>query len=207
MKAIIFDMDNTLITWKDEYVQELFKLLKAYGINDENNLYLKVDSCLVSCKKILKILKKEDLLNYVNEECHLNLPLKFIDDLIIAQGNCFEVNESLIELIKYLSEKYDLFVVSNWFTETQILRLKGMKIMDYFKGVYGGDIGYIKPNVKCYDPVLKHYNPKDIYSVGDSLENDIIIPASIGMMPIWITKEKSEEFKTIENINELKRIL
>ena len=37
IKKIIFDLDNTLILWKDEYVNALKETLKKYNINEDPN--------------------------------------------------------------------------------------------------------------------------------------------------------------------------
>jgi len=82
-----------------------------------------------------------------------------------------------------------------------------MGIAKYFKKVIGADINYYKPYEKTFDIILKNYNASECLSVGDSLQNDIILPKSLGMNVIWKTNESSLEYVTIKCIKELKNIL
>ncbi len=207
MKALIFDLDNTLIIWKDEYVQELCKLLEKHQIKNIDNLYKKVDKCIGNYEKENKELSKESLCNFINKKCNLNLDVNFIDELIATRGNCYTEDQELVETIKYLSTKYDLYVVTNWFTETQKKRLENVGILSYFKGVYGSDNNYLKPNPKCFDIILKDYQSSDCIYVGDNFEYDILMPASLGMDVYWVTDKQSSEYKTIKNVYKLKEIL
>lgn len=207
MKALIFDLDNTLIMWKDEYVQELFKLLEKHQIKNVDNLYEKVNNFLDNYEKTHQELTKDGLCNCINENCNLNLDTNFIDELIAAQGNCYTEDKELVETIKYLSTKYDLYVVTNWFTETQKKRLENVGILSYFKGVYGSDNNYLKPNPKCFDCILKDYQSSNCIYIGDNFENDILMPASLGMDVYWVTDKLSSEYKTIKNVYKLKEVL
>lgn len=207
MKALIFDLDNTLIMWKDEYVQELCNLLEKHQIKNVDNLYKKVDNCIEDYEKKHQELTKEKLCNYINENCNLNLEVSFIDELIEAQGNCYTEDMELVETIKYLATKYDLYVVTNWFTETQKKRLENVGILSYFKGVYGSDKNYLKPNPKCFDIILKDYQCSDCIYVGDNLQNDVLLPLSLGMRAIWVTDNSSNEYEIIPNVYKLKEVL
>ena len=120
--------------------------------------------------------------------------------IIILYFNWFET-------IKYLSSKYDLYVISNWFTETQKKRLENVGIAKYFKKIIGGDENYFKPDVRCFDIILKDYKAEDCLYVGDKLEIDIKPALSIGMNAIWKTDIETSEYKTIKDINELKNVL
>lgn len=206
-KAVIFDLDNTLIMWKDEYVQELCNLLEKHQIKNVDNLYKKVDSYIEDYEKKHQELTKEKLCNYINENCNLNLDVNFIDELIDAQGNCFVDDKKLVETIKYLATKYDLYVVTNWFTKTQKKRLENVGILSYFKEVYGSDTNYLKPDPKCFDCILKDYPSNDCIYVGDNFENDILMPSSLGMDVYWVSSKPSSDYKTIKNVYELKELL
>ena len=51
------------------------------------------------------------------------------------------------------------------------------------------------------------YNPSECLMIGDSFKHDIAPALELGMEVIWITKEKSEFYQTIESVYELKNIL
>ena len=207
MKAIIFDLDNTLIDWHDEFIFALNNVLKNMNYNFDEKLIAKIDNVIDNYDKNSTKLDKYDMLSRINKVCNLDLPKEFIDKLIISQKDCFYSNPKLIEIIKYLAKKYDLYVISNWFTETQIGRLENMGILKYFKKVIGADINYLKPDKRAFDIILECYDSKDCISIGDSLENDVIIPLSLGMDAYWKTNLKSDKYKIIENLEDLLEIL
>ena len=207
MKAIIFDVDNTLIELRKEYVNSVRDLLKEmdYDFPEDtiNNIYRYADEHERHFEKI----NKEELLDYINTNCATNLPIEFIDRLEMKQGENVYDDPDLIKVIEYLSKKYDLYAISNWFTKTQSIRLEKMGVLKYFKKVYGADINYYKPDKRVFDVILKDYNKEDCISIGDSLENDVKLPLSLGMDALWKTKEKSSEYKTFENLIDLMQIL
>lgn len=207
MKAIIFDVDNTLIDWKDEFVFALRDLLKEKHPNITEEEIIKIDKVIDENEKYLKALNKEEFLEYIRNKCNINFSEDFVDRLIVAQGRCVYEDEELIKTIEYLSSKYDLYVISNWFTKTQQLRLEKMGIAKYFKNIWGADTNYFKPDVKAFDVILEKYKKEDCLYVGDKFEIDIIPALKVGMNAIWKTNNESDKYQTIKNINELKNIL
>ena len=53
IKKLIFDLDNTLIIWKDEYSLELKYLLEEYKVDTD---YKKVDKIIVRYKNVWLLL-------------------------------------------------------------------------------------------------------------------------------------------------------
>ena len=148
-----------------------------------------------------------EFLNYINNYAGLELKKEFLDKLIIAQGNCVYEDKQLFEVIKYLSTKYDLYAISNWYTKTQIIRLEKMGVAKYFKMIIGADKNYLKPDKRAYNIILEKYDSKDCISIGDNLENDVILPLALGMDAYWKTEEKSNVYKTFYELEELMNIL
>lgn len=207
MKAIIFDVDNTLIELRDEYVSSVKDVLldMNYNLPDEkiSEIYKYADEH----EKHFANINKQELLNFINENCNLNLPIDFINKLEIRQGDNIYNDPDLIKVLDYLSKKYDLYAISNWFTKTQSIRLEKMGVLKYFKKVYGADINYYKPDKRVFDVILKDYKKEDCISIGDSLQNDVILPISLGMKALWKTKKKSKEYQTFEKLTDLMQIL
>ncbi len=206
MKAIIFDLDNTLIDWRDDFVNVLKKILNEEGIRDKETID-NINNTLDDHKNKFDKLTKDNMLNFINQNCHLNLNMNFLNKLIEEQKSLFYIDNDVNETIKYLSKKYDLYVMTDWFTETQEGRLKNMGILKYFKKVYGADINYCKKCIKAFDVILKNYQSSECLFIGDNLEVDVKNPLKVGMNVIWKTNEECIEYKTIKNISDLKYIL
>lgn len=207
MKAIIFDVDDTLIEWKKEFIFALKNTLKEINYECSENTILKIDKALNKYEKSTTKYSKENFLKFINDTCNTNLPLDFVDKLIIAQGSCVYDDSKLIDTIEYLASKYDLFVITNWFTETQKTRLKKMGILKYFKEVIGFDKNFIKPHKKSFDIILNNYKYDEYISIGNTLESDILLPISLGMTAYWKTDEISNKYNTFKSIYDLKVIL
>lgn len=207
MKAIIFDLDNTLIMWKDEFIIALQKVIKDMNLNYDNNLINKIDKAIDESENHFEKLNKIDFLNFINKTCNINLPIDFANRIEIEQGNLYYEDKEVLSTIKYLSKKYDLYVLTNWFTKTQSKRLEGMGILKYFKKIYGADINFYKPDKRAFECILKNYKAEECLSIGDSLEKDIKPAISLGMNAIWKTDEMSDKYKTIKDIRELMNIL
>ena len=207
MRAIIFDVDNTLIDWQNEYIFVLKNLLLEINPNFTEEEILKIDNVIDTNEKFLTELNRESFLKYINDKTGLTFDMNFLNNLIKGQGKCYKDDNELIETIKYLASKYDLFVISNWFTETQKLRLENLGIAKYFKKIIGGDENYFKPDTRCFDIILKDYKVDECVYVGDKLDVDIKPALSIGMDAIWKTNIETNKYKTIKNINDLRNIL
>ncbi len=205
LKTIIFDLDDTLIDWEPIYLKQLEMVLKDYNFSKET--ILKIDDILDIHTTIDETLNINRLVDYINAKLNLNLPAEFLNQLSIAQQDCYKDNPEVNDVIKYLASKYDLYVLSNWFTETQKGRLKNMGILKYFKEVIGGDQNYYKPDKRAYQFILEKYKPSECLFIGDDLEKDIIPTLELGMQAIWKSNESSDNYQTIKELKELKRIL
>lgn len=207
MKAIIFDVDNTLIKWDGDAYTSIRMALDRMQYPYDEKLVKEVYDAIDENETIKNKLDKEDLTNFINNKCHLNLSLEFINNYIITSSEQIKLEEDIEPTIKYLSEKYDLYVISNWFTETQERRLERVGVLKYFKKVYGADINYFRPDPRTFDVILKDYDKKDLLYIGDNLEKDVKFPLSMGIDAIWKTDEESNQYKTIKRISELQKIL
>jgi FMN phosphatase YigB (HAD superfamily) len=71
------------------------------------------------------------MLEYINNSLNKKLPLKFMDIWLDLLGECIIKSKEIADTLKYLSEKYELVVLSNWFHDSQEKRLEEMDIKKY----------------------------------------------------------------------------
>ncbi len=209
VKRLIFDLDNTLILWVDDYTSALKETMEYFNVDTD---YLNIDAIVESQEKIHEIMNKQDFLDDINHACGLNLNMDFIDMLLENQKKLAISNDkALKETMKYLSEKYEIVLLTNWYTDTQVGRLETAGIAKYFKEFYGGDLGYIKPHPDSFLRAIGSNKIEQCIMIGDSDYHDIEGALELGMPVIQVDiKNKIKEKKSypvIKNIKELMDIL
>lgn len=213
LKRIIFDVDNTLIQWKDEYYKKINKPFEELKIS-----YIKEDLLNV-VKAIDNYEKKYEYFNiYSLQEmfCHtLNkkLPENFTNIVLKYFKTCVpdKLPQKEIDTLTYLQQKYDLVVLTNWFKDVQIERLKKVGIYDCFKEIYATEKIKMKPNPESFQTAMGEQKPEECVMVGDNLKQDIQGALNCGIPAIYITLDKKANenklYKTIHDLTELKKIL
>ncbi len=205
IKRIIFDIDNTLIC-NVHFLEAIQKTLTDLSIySDENvNHFLEAIS---NYEKKYKSYKKEDYIEFFSHSLHIPLDEKFLTLFFHYLKDTIPIKcEVEKETLDYLSQKYELVLLSNYFEESQRNRLKAMGINSYFSEYYGEQC--IKPYKESYLMACKNHLPYECVLVGDHPILDSKVPKSLGIHTILLADNKNDEADyIIENIKELKRIL
>ena len=170
MKRLLFDLDNTLIKWKDEYTIALQKTIEEFNIDID---YHVIDAVIEKQEKVHDMMNKEVLLNDINEETGLNLDMSFIERLFEHQKYIADIDDDVIETLEYLKDKYDIVLLTNYFIEPQIGRLKKVGIDIYFSRFIGGDMVLIKPHKEAFLEGVKDLPLENVTMIGDSVECDV----------------------------------
>lgn len=207
IKKIIFDLDDTLIPWRKRYYLSLTKIAKKHGINLKLKELSKIADSIDVYEKMYPSFSKENVKKIVSELSNITITDDLLDALIDWVGTCTpkKKNKRLMKTLDYLSQKYELIVLTNFFTVAQTKRLERYGIKKYFKEVYGAD-DHSKPNKEAYLMAANKTPLKECLFVGDNLLNDYDKPIQLGMEAIWLTKEKTDK-RSIKNINDLRRLL
>ena len=141
----------------------------------------------------------------------IKLPGNFVYRWTILLRKCVPDNYDfkLIDTLEYLRDKYDLVVLTNWFTVQQAQRLKKIGILKYFTKVYGTDNMLNKPNKEAFIETCKPYKPSECIFIGDSYEVDIKGAINTGLKAIYLNnkKEKKDNCIIINSLYELKDLL
>ena len=207
IKRIIFDLDDTLIPWTKKYYWGLTKIAKKHGIKIKLKELSKLADSIDVYEKEYPNFKRDNVKQMVSRISGIDLTDELLDVLIDWVGTCTpkRKDKKLIETLEYLSSKYDLIVLTNFFTVAQEERLNRFGIRQYFKEVYGAD-DHSKPNKEAYIMAANKTKLNECLFVGDNLLNDYEKPLELGMEAIWLTKEKTDK-RSIKNINDLRRLL
>ena len=83
---------------------------------------------------------KTEMLKTINKLLHTNYDMKLIDEILKLSGKYWTKRVIIDEkTIRKLSEKFNLYVYTNYYTEVQENRLRNIGYLKYFKRVFGAD--------------------------------------------------------------------
>lgn len=217
IKNLIFDLDNTII--KDEEEDSLYykEALKKCGYDETNyyKIFCSIDEYDAIKTKENIYYNKEELLETVNRVLNTNYEMKLIDELNLSIEKYWTKRVILKkEVIEKLSKKYNLYVYTNYFQETQKNRLKNIGYLKYFKKVFGADEYGCKPFKKSFELILKEITalPEECVMIGDTKDKDILAANNVGMKSILYDyngkRDKKElSLKNYTTINNLDMLL
>lgn len=226
LKVILFDIDNTILSF-DEYVKESMKNgFKKFGIcayKDEmfdvfnqvnNRLWHAIEKGELSFEKLQKI-----RWNMIFERLGVS-----------SDGEAFEKYfreylfesaipiDGVMELLKYLYEKYTLCVASNGPYLQQVNRLKVGGMLPYFTDLFiSEEMGCSKPSEEFFATCIDRLNSKleekilpcEIMIIGDSLSSDMLGGMKFGMQTCFYNPNNKPipcEMNLNYNVTSLKEI-
>lgn len=107
-----------------------------------------------------------------------------------------EIVEGVIDLFDYLkSNNKDIVILTNWFSKTQIPRLKRTGLYDYVdKFVFGDDS--MKSNIESFKLAIGNTNKEDCIMIGDSIKSDKLGAINAGI-----------DYYIVDNENTIKDLL
>ena len=206
IKRIIFDIDNTLIDFPD-YIDGYQSVLDKYQVNKKAIDLYNAIGVYEECGKYDNYDKKE-LLKVINKELSTNLDDNFLEDYFNMYNKLITpVSDSIKDTLEYLSKKYELVTLSNWFTFSQKSRLKIAGIDKYFTSIYGTDIVPMKPKKESFMNVIGNNKIEECLMIGDNVNMDIKVPYEMGINVYYLSKGKKTNYPSIEKIEDLKEML
>ena len=143
--------------------------------------------------------------------------LKFPIETIDAMAVCYieelpldnHLFKSAFEILEYLSEKYNLHIITNGFEEVQHLKLNNSGIKKYFKTVTTSEeVGFKKPHPSVFQKAMSKASavPQKSIMIGDSFEADIVGAENAGMYTLFFNYKNEEVGTPYLSINELSEI-
>ena len=221
---VFFDLDHTLwdfdknsgLTFKkifemNEIQIDLKDFLTIYEPINLNywKLYReeKIDKASLRYKRL------SDTFNILNIEIKSRVINKLSEDYIDYLSTFNHLFDGTIDVLNYLSDKYDLHIITNGFKEAQQAKLNNSNINQYFKTVTNSEmVGVKKPNPKIFNHALNlaNANIDESVMIGDNLEADVLGALGIGLDAICFNYHKEDlrdNIKFVDNLLELKHYL
>lgn len=192
IKRLVFDVDGTLISQCD-YASAVTRMLTKLGkYSDENAEKLLFG--MMTYENHFKCYDKNLFIKYLSVVMGTKLSKKDIEILKEEFENCIpQNNEYLKNTIEKLSQKYELVVLTNFFTKIQKKRLDNMGIGQYFGNLYGEDV--IKPNPLAFLKACGNNKPSECVMIGDNIETDIKGAQNAGLKTILVNTKKRDADK------------
>lgn len=206
IQRVIFDIDYTLLIPNYDKEKEFFRdCFPKVGLYFSNH----IGEILKEYEHTHLKYNKQELLHHLNQYSQVEL-----DEMFLNQWFKFNVQlekqnvDEARNLLEYLiGQNLDIVALSNWFTKAQKEKLRRVGLIDYFDEIYGGDI-CLKPHSIAYKTAIGKHYPEECLMIGDSLLEDVIAPARMGLHTIHYTKEEqSHEYIKVKKLSEVKKYL
>ena len=205
-KRFIFDLDGTLLHGDFNVERDYFK--SVLNEEDSEKFILLYFEKLLEYESMHEKYDSKVLSKFLSEKTGINLTSEIIDGWVKVNAT---MNDKLLDetksMLEYLKSKdKSLVVLTNWFKYTQEKRLRNAGILEFFDGVYAGDLN-LKPNKESYLNACGNYHVNECIIIGDTIEKDVIGPNKFGIDSIYYNPENKEYDKSkILSINSFDRI-
>ena len=202
-QRVIFDLDGTLLTHDYQEERKLF----YDSFHEQAPLLLdSMGKLLGEYENRFPCYEERMLANYLPKKTGVNVTPEFIREWIHELAFIDDkMEDGIVEVLEdYKKRGKSLAVLTNWFGETQIPRLRNAGLLDYFDEVYTGDL-FLKPKPIAFFTAIQHYQPRECLFVGDHLERDYIGPRACGFDSVLYDKEEinHESVVKVKSLREL----
>jgi putative hydrolase of the HAD superfamily len=212
IKAIIFDMDNTLIDRRKAFLRLCDYLIETYGTDYpyevtkeeliEYMIEIDADGYGGLQNVIPKLSKIWKLPHSVEE---------FIEERNKIFGQLTVLYPETLEVLETLKKNYKIGMITNGYSSVQREKINTVNIGHYFEDIIvSGEEEFEKPDSLIFLKACKNLgvNAEEAVYVGDYYPNDIIGALGANLKPIWITEDPDEhpEYQGIR-VNRLREIL
>lgn len=211
IKAIIFDLDNTLEEWLpfEDEVEELFseRLAEKYGLEAQKFKHV-FDQIKVSYLHSRSLPQdygrdmwfSETLAHFGIYDEDINSLVEQYWEELLAKVRLFPETTAVLE---ELAQEYRLAILSDSDGERywKEQRIKRLGIEEYFDEILtSDDIGANKPHPRCFVETAKRLgvHPSECVMVGDHPEVDLVSAKELGMTTVWTREGLDEEHRAKE---------
>ncbi len=211
IKAVIFDLDNTLEEWLpfEDEVEELFsqRLAEKYSIDAQQfkNIFDRIKVSYLHSRSLPQDYGRdmwfsETLAHFQIYDEDIDLLVEEYWDELLGRVKLFPQTK---QTLKQLSEEYKLGMLSDsdgdryWKEQ----RIKRLGIGEFFDVILtSDDIGANKPHPRCFLEAASALNarPEECVMVGDHPEVDLITAKDLGMVTVWTREGLDEEHASRE---------
>jgi len=115
-----------------------------------------------------------------------------------------------LEILKYLSEKYSLHIITNGFREVQYLKIRNSGLEPFFKNIHiSEEIGFKKPEPEIFNYAVRQSGTihEKCIMIGDNLDTDIAGAENAGIDSVYFNPLNIDAGrKVLHEINHLDQL-
>ncbi len=185
IKAIFFDMDNTLFDFVEAKLRACRAVVECVGKNDDDDLveyFLKDPIDIENLDCIARYLKDREL---YCEETYENCVNNY-QDIKLGELRIYNGVEKTLEKLRNTDLK--LVVITDAFEDNALARLKKTNLLQYFDLIVTADmVGKKKPEPDSLLYAIKKLkvNRDEVILVGDSIRRDIEPAKKLGLLTVY----------------------
>ena len=207
IKAIIFDLDNTLIDRQKAFKEMLER--KFHILFDDEELIQKMINDILKWDNNGTV-ERIDVFKKWAEVYHITkiTPKQLDKEWSNESGSVAFLFDDVRDTLKELKKKYKIAVLTNGNASSQRRKLNTINIYDLLDySLVSSEYGARKPDKQIFEYTAKQLDLKteECAYVGDNYKIDILGSRNAGMLPVFISRnnEIHEDVLCIQTINEL----
>ena len=207
IKAIIFDLDNTLIDRQKAFKEMLER--KFHAMFDDEELIQKMINDILKWDhngtvERIDVFKKWAEIYHITKISPEQLDKEWSNE----SGSVAFLFDDVRDTLKELKKKYKIAVLTNGNASSQRRKLNTINIYDLLDySLVSSEYGVRKPDKKIFEYTAKQLDLKteECSYVGDNYKIDILGSRNAGMLPVFISRnnEIHEDVLCIQTIKEL----
>lgn len=216
-KALLMDVDGTLLDFDRAEAVAFTKVLEKYGFNPEERLIQEYHKINQECWEAFEIGQMErDRVLTVRFERFFGRHGRSVsggeaeEAYRVWLGEGAYLMEGAVEILDYLKERYPLYVVTNGVGATQRKRLKASGLAPYFRDIFiSEEAGSQKPQKEFFEYCfarIAEAEPEEMMVIGDSLTSDIQGGVNAGTDTCWFNPQGKENRKALPVTREIRRL-
>ena len=205
IKRFIWDLDGTILDGDFSREEELF----IANLSEED--FLKFNKqrwdLINAYEREYPRYNKKLLSDFLSIRSGVMINQDLIDkwiDYMINVNEC--IHPGAVEVLDYLNSlEIENIIYSNWFTKTQVGRLKKLGLDLYFKEIIGADY-HMKPSKEGFLSACGPYKPSECVMIGDNYDKDILGARNAGLNTIYYSPKKEVDVPHIKRLIKIKEM-
>jgi len=203
--AIYFDLDGTLITYGRDF-NEIFETALGFEVDEEVHQYW-TEQILENIENIAEepVYKAT---KSTNEIFDLGIDARKVTEKYIEEEvSSTEVNSELVEVLKQLSDKHNIGILTNGVGKVQMKKIEEHSLQEHVDEIIvSNPEGVRKPDMEIFKLAKERLPAENFIYIGDTYEEDIKPARKAGFKTIYVNGEKESDL-TAENPEKLGKIL